>query len=120
MGNGALAENLKEDDKTVIWRPHEEKYRTSEWYTGSGQITTADEGLSFEVTAVYQLKSEVKVVKDIFAISNHTLANIYRPRSRCIAVVESNRCRVIRREDRRLFPSPRNSLRIDGHTGMGK
>jgi len=58
MGNGALAENLKEDDKTVIWRPHEEKYRTSEWYTGSGQITTADEGLSFEVTAVYQLKSE--------------------------------------------------------------
>lgn len=84
QGNSALAEN----DKTVIWRPHEEKYRTSEWYTGSGQITTGAEGLSFEVTAVYQLKSEVKVVKDIFAISNDTLANIYRSRSRCVAVVD--------------------------------
>lgn len=80
--------NLNQEGKTIIWRPHGEKYRTSEWYTGSGEITTSDEGLSFEVTATYQLKSEVKVVKNVFAISNDILASIYRLRGRCVAVVD--------------------------------
>lgn len=80
--------SLEKQGKTTIWRPHGEKYRTSEWYTGSGEITNSDQGLSFEVTATYQLKAEVKVVKDVFNIANDILASVYRSRGRCVAVVD--------------------------------
>ncbi len=81
-------ETLKDRETTTIWRPHDQKYRTSEWYTGAGEITHSDRELSFEVTATYQLKSEVKVVKGIFEIANSILADIYRSRGRCVAIVD--------------------------------
>lgn len=81
-------QKLNDQEKTLIWRPHDQKYQTSEWYTGTGKITHSDQELSFEVTATYQLKSEVKVVKGIFEITNSILADIYRPLGRCIAIVD--------------------------------
>ena len=33
-------ETLEKLGNTTIWRPHGEEYRTSEWYTGSGEITS--------------------------------------------------------------------------------
>ncbi len=87
QGKSNNSNTLLEQDQTIIWRPHDEKYRTSQWYTGSGEIT-AGEDLSFEVTATYQLKAEVKVVKGIFSIANDTLASVYRSRGRCVAVVD--------------------------------
>jgi len=81
-------EKLKEQGKTTIWRPHDQKYRTSEWYQGTGEITHSHQELSFEVTATYQLKAKVKVVKGVFEISNSILADIYRPRGRCVAIVD--------------------------------
>ena len=81
-------ETLEKLGNTTIWRPHGQKYRTSEWYTGSGEITSSARGLSFEVTATYQLKAEVKLVKDVFEVANPILADVYRSRGRCVAIVD--------------------------------
>ena len=81
-------ETLEKLENTTIWRPHGEEYRTSEWYTGSGEITSGDCGLSFEVTATYQLKAEVKLVKGVFEVANPILADVYRSRGRCVAIVD--------------------------------
>lgn len=67
---------------------HGEKYLTSQWYTGSGEIAHKKDGRSFEVTATFTLTAEVKVVEGIFQLENEILANIYNSRSRCVAVID--------------------------------
>jgi len=73
---------------TTISFEHPEKYRTSQWYTGSGTITPAEDRSSFEVVATYTLKSEVKVTYELFNQDNRTLAELYKSRGRCIAVID--------------------------------
>lgn len=79
---------LNRKDETVIWRPHDKKYQTSEWYTGSGEITAETGCKSFEVTATYTLKAKVEVVEGILELDNLTLANIYNSRGRCVCVID--------------------------------
>ncbi len=67
---------------------HGEKYLTSQWYRGSGEIAHKKDGRSFEVEATYTLKAEVKVVKGVFEPGNEILANIYNSRGRCVAVID--------------------------------
>lgn len=67
---------------------HGEKYLTSQWYTGSGEIAHKKDGRSFEVSATFTLKAEVKVVEGVFQPGNETLANIYKSRSRCVAIID--------------------------------
>lgn len=86
--NKISRQTLNNPQNTTIWKPHDEKYRTSEWYTGSGEITPSENGLSFEVIATYKLKAEVKLVKGVFDIANPILADLYCNRERCIAIVD--------------------------------
>jgi 3-dehydroquinate synthetase len=72
----------------IIQFNHLEKYRTSEWYTGQGKITASGDSRSFEISATYTLKAEVKLVEGVFEPSNPTLAEVYRGRDRCIAIVD--------------------------------
>ncbi|MBR8826695.1 MAG: sedoheptulose 7-phosphate cyclase [Gomphosphaeria aponina SAG 52.96 = DSM 107014] len=83
-------EHLREDlEKTsTIELKHGEKYRTSEWYTGAGDIAHKKDGRSFEVTATYTLRAEVKVMEGVFDPANPTLAQIYNSRGRCVAIVD--------------------------------
>ncbi|MDY6781230.1 MAG: sedoheptulose 7-phosphate cyclase [Cyanobacteriota bacterium] len=76
------------ESEQIIRFEHPEKYRTSEWYTGQGEITASGDSRSFEVCATYTLKAEVKLTNGVFEPSNPTLANIYRGRSRCVAIVD--------------------------------
>lgn len=71
-----------------IRRDHAEQYRTSEWYDGRGEIKAVDDGRSFEISATFTLKSEVKLVNGVLDPSNPILANIYKSRNRCVAVVD--------------------------------
>ena len=80
--------DLDKLENTKIWRPHDQKYQTSEWYTGFGEINSSESSLSFEVTATYQLQAQVKVVKGIFDVANPILADVYRSRGRCVAIVD--------------------------------
>ncbi len=76
------------DGEQIIEFDHPTKYRTSEWYTGHGKIAAQGDGRSFEISASYTLKAEVKVVEGIFKSSNPLLADVYRRRGRCIAIVD--------------------------------
>lgn len=67
---------------------HPEQYRTSEWYTGEGEIIASGDGRSFEISASYTLKAEVRLVNGVFDIANPTLAEVYGRRSRCVAIVD--------------------------------
>ncbi len=81
-------------DKTVaksnqiIQFNHPVKYRTSEWYTGQGEIVASGDNRSFEVSASYNLKATVKLVNEILNTNNPTLAEIYSRRGRCVAIVD--------------------------------
>jgi 3-dehydroquinate synthase len=79
----ALAES-----EQIIQFQHPEKYRTSGWYTGNGEIAARGDGRSFEVTATYTLQAEVRLVDGIFEPENPTLADVYRSRGRCVAIVD--------------------------------
>ncbi|MEM8778539.1 MAG: sedoheptulose 7-phosphate cyclase [Cyanobacteria bacterium P01_G01_bin.49] len=67
---------------------HLEKYRTSEWYTGQGEIAASEDSRSFEISASYTLKAKVKLVNGVFDPENHTLADVYSHRDRCVAIVD--------------------------------
>lgn len=84
------ASNLssEQNEAKVIWRPHDEKYRTSEWYTGQGEIVTEKQGRSFEVTATYTLKAKVEVVEGVLELNNTILADMYSSRGRCVCVID--------------------------------
>ena len=72
----------------VIQLDHSEKYRTSEWYSGDGEITASGDGRSFNISASYTLDARVELVNGAFDPSNLTLARVYRSRGRCVAIVD--------------------------------
>lgn len=72
----------------IIQYDHPEKYCTSGWYTGHGEIIASEDRRSFEISASYTLKAEVRLVDGVFQPDNHTLADIYRHLSRCVAIVD--------------------------------
>ncbi len=71
-----------------IRRDHAEKYRTSEWYDGRGEIRAVEDGRSFQINATFTLQSEVRLVSGVLNPSNPALAEIYKTRGRCVAVVD--------------------------------
>ncbi|MDJ0620758.1 MAG: sedoheptulose 7-phosphate cyclase [Calothrix sp. MO_192.B10] len=77
------------ESEQIIQFNHPEKYRTSEWYTGHGEITASGDGRSFEISATYTLRGEVKLVDGVFEPENLTLAEVYSRRGRCVAIVDS-------------------------------
>ncbi|NET23955.1 sedoheptulose 7-phosphate cyclase [Okeania sp. SIO1I7] len=87
----SFTEEISKPDFTFdpsIRRNHAEKYRTSEWYDGRGEIKAVEDGRSFEISATFTLKSEVKLVNGVLDPSNPVLAEIYKSRGRCVAVVD--------------------------------
>ncbi|MBO1349863.1 MAG: sedoheptulose 7-phosphate cyclase [Hormoscilla sp. GUM202] len=78
----------EKSEKKDIGVKHDPIYRTSEWYTGSGQIFPGKDGREFEVSATYSLTAKVKLVDGVFEPSNPTLAEIYNSRGRCVAVID--------------------------------
>lgn len=88
----SLAEELKKlspsESEQIIQFNHPEKYRTSQWYTGHGEITASGDGRSFEISATYTLKGQVKLVDGVFEPDNPTLAEVYSHRGRCVAIVD--------------------------------
>ncbi|HBQ97409.1 MULTISPECIES: sedoheptulose 7-phosphate cyclase [unclassified Roseofilum] len=77
-----------QDSDLLIWRPHDSKYQTSEWYTGYGEIEQEGDRRSFKVTATYTLQAEVKIVQGILDPTIPILANLYRERGRCISIID--------------------------------
>lgn len=95
MSNATLSasviEEVSKSDFTFdpsIQREHAQKYRTSEWYDGRGEIKALEDGRSFQIYATFTLKSEVKLVNGVLEPSNPVLAEIYKSRGRCVAVVD--------------------------------
>jgi 3-dehydroquinate synthase len=86
--SGNLQSISPSESEQVIQFNHSEKYRTSEWYSGHGQIAASGDNRSFEVSATYTLKAEVKLVEGVFEIANPTLAQVYCRRGRCVAIVD--------------------------------
>ncbi len=76
------------ESQQIIQFNHPEKYRTSEWYTGQGEIAASGDGRSFAISATYKLKAEVKLVDGVFEPDNLTLAEVYSRRGRCVAIVD--------------------------------
>ncbi len=76
------------ESEQIIQFNHPEKYRTSEWYSGQGEIAASGDNRSFEISATYTLKAEVKLVDGVFEPANLTLAEVYRRRGRCVAIVD--------------------------------
>ncbi|NRB07559.1 MAG: sedoheptulose 7-phosphate cyclase [Richelia sp.] len=89
----SLTEELRKlspsESEQMIQFNHPERYRTSEWYTGHGEIAAKGDGRSFEISATYTLKGEVKLVDGVFDPDNPTLAEVYNHRGRCVAIVDS-------------------------------
>lgn len=78
--------NLNDDH--IIWLPHDAKYQTCKFYTGSGEIRQEANKKAFEVSATFQLKSRVQVSDNIFDIKNPILAEQYKGYKRCNAIIE--------------------------------
>lgn len=76
------------NSEQLITFDHPEKYRTSEWYTGNGEIAARGDNRSFEVCATYTLKAEVRLVNGVFDPINRDLADVYTSRGRCVAIVD--------------------------------
>ncbi|RMG07130.1 MAG: iron-containing alcohol dehydrogenase [Cyanobacteria bacterium J055] len=83
-----LLSSLASQPATTIESDRDSKYLTSEWYTGNGVIEAAGDNRAFKVTATYTLEAEVKLVKGVFNVNNPVLAEVYRHRGRCVAVVD--------------------------------
>ncbi|MDJ0662701.1 MAG: sedoheptulose 7-phosphate cyclase [Crocosphaera sp.] len=83
-----LTEKAISQSNQIIQFNHPVKYRTSEWYTGHGEIVASGDNRSFEVSASYHLKATVKLVNEILNPDNPTLAEIYSSRGRCVAIVD--------------------------------
>ncbi len=81
-------ETAHQQESNTIRVKHSPKYLTSQWYTGYGEITHGDDYRSFEISATFTLKGEVKVVDGVFSFSNRILADLYQSRGRCVAIVD--------------------------------
>ncbi|GGP54368.1 3-dehydroquinate synthase family protein [Saccharothrix coeruleofusca] len=66
-----------------------DKYATSAHYGGSGRISRAADRRSLTVEATFSLRSEVRLVTDVFAPTTPDLAEVYRPAGRCAAIVDA-------------------------------
>ncbi|MGB6166652.1 MAG: sedoheptulose 7-phosphate cyclase [Geitlerinemataceae cyanobacterium] len=80
--------SLTSQSATTIESDRDPKYLTSQWYTGNGVIEAAGDNRSFKVCATYTLEAEVKLVNGVFDVANPVLAEVYRDRARCVAVVD--------------------------------
>jgi 3-dehydroquinate synthetase len=85
---GALPDVSSSRAEQIIQFKHPEKYRTSEWYTGDGEIAAGEDGRSFEISATYSIQARVELVDGVFACDNSTLAQVYKSRTRCVAIVD--------------------------------
>lgn len=81
-------QSLTPQSAIAIESNRDSKYLTSQWYTGNGVIEAAGDNRSFKVCATYSLEAEVKLVKGVFDLHNPVLADVYRHRTRCVAVVD--------------------------------
>ena len=86
--NGNSQQVAFSESQQIIQFNHPEKYRTSEWYTGHGEIAASGDGRSFAISATYTLEAEVKFVNGVFEPENPTLAEVYSRRGRCVAIVD--------------------------------
>jgi 3-dehydroquinate synthase len=86
--NGNSQQVASSESQQIIQFNHPEKYRTSDWYTGQGEIAASGDSRSFSVSATYTLKAEVKLVDGVFNPDNLTLAEVYSRRGRCVAIVD--------------------------------
>jgi hypothetical protein len=68
-----------ESDRIIQFN-HPEKYCTSGWYTGHGEIIASEDRRSFEISASYTLKAKVKLLDGVFHPANQTLFDIYSRR----------------------------------------
>jgi 3-dehydroquinate synthetase len=84
----SLNNKTASESNQIIQFNHLTKYRTSDWYTGHGEIVASGDNRSFEVSASYNLKATVKLVNGIFNPENPTLADVYSRRGRCVAIVD--------------------------------
>ena len=91
------------ESEQIIRFKHPEKYRTSEWYTGYGEIAASGDGRSFEISATYSLRAEVKLVDRVFEPDNPTLAEVYSHRGRCVAIVDQTVDELYGKSLRRYF-----------------
>lgn len=96
----------------VIQYGHPEKYRTSGWYTGHGEIIASEDRRSFEIAASYTLKAEVRLVDGVFHPANPTLANVYSRRGRCVAIVDQTVDELYGASLRHYFESHNISLKL--------
>ena len=94
--------SLSESEQTIQFN-HLDKYRTSEWYTGRGEIIAKGDSRSFDICASYTLKATVKLVDGVFAPENLTLAGIYSGRGRCVAIVDQTVNNLYGESIRRYF-----------------
>ncbi len=96
----------------IIQFNHPEKYRTSEWYSGQGEIAASGDNRSFEISATYTLKAEVKLVDGVFDPANLTLAEVYRRRGRCVAIVDQTVDELYGESLRRYFEEHEIPLKL--------
>ncbi|NER22327.1 MAG: sedoheptulose 7-phosphate cyclase [Symploca sp. SIO1B1] len=97
----------------VIQFNHLSKYRTSEWYTGHGEIQASNDSRSFEVSASYTLKAEVRLINGVFDPNNTTLAEVYSRRGRCVAIVDQTVEQLYGKELRGYFEHHEIPLQLE-------
>lgn len=100
-------------DTQNIGVKHKTKYRTSDWYTGEGVIIPGGDHRSFEVTASFTLKAQVKLVEGIFDPSNPTLAEIYNSRGRCVAIIDQTVDELYGESVRKYFDTHKIPLQMN-------
>ncbi|ELR99437.1 sedoheptulose 7-phosphate cyclase [Gloeocapsa sp. PCC 73106] len=96
----------------IIELRHDDKYLTSQWYTGNGTIAASGDNRSFKITASYTLEAEVRLVQGIFDLNNVTLAEIYGPRGRCVAIVDQTVDELYGKEIRNYFQQQQIPLEL--------
>jgi 3-dehydroquinate synthetase len=68
--------------------PDRERYATSRYYRGGGQVQEAVTGAEIEISATFTLTTRVSITNDVLSPSNLSLRDVYQPRGRCVAVVD--------------------------------
>ena len=100
---GSVPGISSQKSEQIIQFNHPEKYRTSEWYTGNGEIAASGDGRSFEISATYSIKARVELVDGVFDCANPTLAQAYKSRTRCVAIVDQSVDELYGESIRRYF-----------------
>ncbi|MFC6091498.1 hypothetical protein [Saccharothrix lopnurensis] len=82
---------------------HLDEYATSAHYSGSGHVRRDAERRSVTVDATFSLRSEVRLVDDVFDPATPDLAGVYLPAGRCVAIVDATVDRLHGRALRAYF-----------------